>query len=801
VTADQLLQETKEEAAGLWRDPLYFVPIRHHSPACAYALERLLQEIKPRIVLIEGPWDCQPLIPRLQHNETHPPVALLSQRVEGEALYSAYFPLCDYSPEWVALRAAASLEAEARFIDLPYTQRPALPELDERVQSLMSERYFQHSQYLKAIASRLGCRDQDESWDRLFEQRDRERLDDWRGFFTDVYAYCALARRDYEQEVIAANGDLERESFMAAHIAEALKASSGPCVVVSGGFHTPALIQQAAKPPRGKPPQTGRDDDNWLIRFSFDQLDALNGYAAGMPSPGYYQSLWQALISDEPKPLQQSVTHQLVAIARDNRNQQLSHSISLADVQAACFQAQQLARLRKCSGPGRSELLDAVLSCFVKEAEHYATDLLADARRVLCGDRLGQIPPQSGQPPLLDEAWRRGRSLGLDFTETRTKTLNLELYRKARHRELSRYLHLMTWIDSDLAQWQSGPDFIRGHQLGLMREQWRYAWTPQVEARLLQRVLDGVSLEQVALKRLREIESSLSEAGEGRRADTAATLLLRACSMGLHRHVAPLASRLHTLIAEDEHLSSVIACTNKLIALHKGRSVLESEQLTIELMPLAHRCWQNALYLLPKLTALKADEAAGMTQTLPEMLDLTRALNQDKEQLCRVLKQMLAQREAPPVVRGAVLGALFQSGALSGQELIRQLSPFLQSNQPAELTAGCLQGLVQVARETLWHLPELLQALNRLINDWPESHFLKLLPHLRLLFTELSPKELHTVAHRVASLNGLAGAELLNGPPVSLNPQELALLASLDSYVSGTAEQTGLGAWYADVSD
>ena len=35
-----------------------------------------------------------------------------------------------------------------------------------------------------------------------------------------------------------------------------------------------------------------------LIRYSFEQLDALNGYAAGMPSPYYYDQVWHAVRRD-----------------------------------------------------------------------------------------------------------------------------------------------------------------------------------------------------------------------------------------------------------------------------------------------------------------------------------------------------------------------------------------------------------------------------------------------------------------------------------------------------------------------
>ena len=30
-----------------------------------------------------------------------------------------------------------------------------------------------------------------------------------------------------------------------------------------------------------------------LMRYGFEQLDRLNGYASGMPSPEFYQRLWE----------------------------------------------------------------------------------------------------------------------------------------------------------------------------------------------------------------------------------------------------------------------------------------------------------------------------------------------------------------------------------------------------------------------------------------------------------------------------------------------------------------------------
>ena len=49
------------------------------------------------------------------------------------------------------------------------------------------------------------------------------------------------------------------------------------------------------------------------MRYGFEQLDRLNGYASGIPSPEYYQRLWEGR---EPAEL-------IVELARQCRAQKL----------------------------------------------------------------------------------------------------------------------------------------------------------------------------------------------------------------------------------------------------------------------------------------------------------------------------------------------------------------------------------------------------------------------------------------------------------------------------------------------
>src|SRR5687767_12603682 len=60
---------------------VYF-PVRHHSPACAWHVDRLIWEVKPDAVLIEGPRDASGIIPLLTHKQTKFPVAIYTTYVE-----------------------------------------------------------------------------------------------------------------------------------------------------------------------------------------------------------------------------------------------------------------------------------------------------------------------------------------------------------------------------------------------------------------------------------------------------------------------------------------------------------------------------------------------------------------------------------------------------------------------------------------------------------------------------------------------------------------------------------------------
>jgi hypothetical protein len=807
---DDLPDAVREGLARLSMDGIHFAPVRHHSPACALALQAMVRELRPAMILIEGPDSFDALLPLLRDARTIPPVAILSQAGSGnqadggeiDGTSSAFFPFCAYSPEWVALELAAEVGAQATFIDLPWHARREREASDSGAGSLMAERYLAHSTYLRTLAAAAGCRDQDELWDRLFELRTPAALRDWRGLFADVFAYCAMARNDYETDVLEAEGSLPRERHMATHLRQrraALAASGkpGPIVVVTGGFHTIALQQLLDGPAADAVAPAAAPTQDWLVRYSFDRLDALNGYAAGMPSPAWYQWVWESAQASADGPHPQQVTADaLVRFAQATRERGWAEQVSTADVQAALLQANRLAWLRGHAGPGRQDLLDAVRTCFVKGAEGDGTAGFAgDLRSFLGGSTLGDVPPSAGSPPLLEDARRHARAHRIRLDDSTPRTARLDIYRKDRHRLRSRFLHLMDYLGAGLGAWRGGPDFAAGTRLELLIEEWEVAWTPLVEARLIEIAAQGTTLAEAALGKLRREETALGAHGQARSARAAVALLVRACLIGLHDRLPALLSMLGAHLDEDSEPASVIACAHQLLTLWRAREPMGLQD-NPQLAALLQRTWSAALYLLPRLAQASADTEREAVRGLVSLRAFFVSLRDmlDAQPWRAALERLASAAQASPGVAAAAAAMLFLDGDYSEDQLARAVALHFGAGGSAEHAVRALSGVMAAAPELVVTQRRLRDDLDQLLRAWDEATFLAYLPDLRHAFAQLKPRETAELAGGLASMHsGLDAA--LGQTHYGTTEADLLAGSALQLALAECLARDGLGAW------
>lgn len=794
--APERLRAAADAVAGLRADRgVYLAPVRHHSPACAVAVRAAIEELRPAAVLIEGPEEFTRLIPDLLHEATRPPIAVLSLGDSGSGSSaedsepgggSGFYPLASFSPEWVALHAGRRVGAELRFIDRSFGERSAAEravsgpggsgpggsgaggsgpsgsrpdvggpattgpngagpnaaapgtggadaEPDPFARTLMSERYLAHSEAVAALARRLGCRDHDEVWDHLFESRPSAELADWRAVFDDVFAWAALARLDYEESVLAADGSLDREARMAARVAEAAAEVDGPVLVVTGAFHTLALVEALSGAAEGAPVRDRQPDggfgpvaegEAWLVRYDHERLDGLRGYGAGMPSPGYYERLHAAHLRElavrgtfvggaldaavvgaaggavagavagaagkapgrrsrkpavtgavpdsvpgaatgaaagvssaaaaagpvGPRALAAEI---LVDVARGAVER--GHAVSLPQVSAAAESATRLADLRERAFAGRTDLLDAMRSCYVQDdggvggpGEPERPLGLAIAE-VFGGRALGEVPPGSASPPLVRDVRERVRAVRLVVDDSLPRTARLDARRTASHRAKRQVLALLDFVGAGFGQLVSGPDHVAGRGLGLITEEWQYCWTPLVEARLVEMVHLGATLEAVAVARLTEAEARLSGTGAGSGAgsgaasgtgsapatgsasgagsasvDALARLVAQALVIGMGSHLPRIVSLLRVTLDTDRDVDSVVSGARRLLGLWEARIELGAEEHAGELLDLVSQALATAAYLVSDLGKVRAEDEDAAIGTLIGLRSLLR---------------------------------------------------------------------------------------------------------------------------------------------------------------------------------
>lgn len=750
---------------------IHVAPVRHHSPACALHLRAMIREVAPALILIEGPDDYDALLPLLTHAETKPPVAIVSivdseaQKAGAPGRTASYFPFCGHSPEYIAIVEAAARGIEARFIDLPADAKEMRgDDAAERI-ALQDEQPFDSSAYVRALAQRLGCRDGNEVWDHLFEARIAE--PDWRRFFADVGRYCAFMRESTAASVMEADGTHVREARMIAHLAAARREVRGPIVVVVGGFHAPALAAATGRLAEVKAPgRKAPARPPYLIRYGFRQLNALTGYGAGLALPGYYAGLWSKAITGSAQPFGDLTHDLLMRFASHVREALPGSKVSVPLLVATLEGAHRLAELRGRPGPLRDDLIDACRSNLLDgEEAGDQSPLMAELVAFLTGSAIGDVPRSAGSPPLVEWVRAKARALGFRIDDGERRVRELDIYRKPRHREASRFLHATVFLECGFAQRTGGPDFRSGVDLDRLIEHWSVMWTPLFEARLIDLAADGDSLGQAVAVALARRIKALEERGQGGNAAAAIDLYAAACQAGAADHAEAVLPLIDAEITRDPDLATVAEALRDLVALWRGRAALGLDDgTTIE--RLIGSAWRRALSLMPDLVHAGEDRIAAMLAAMAILRETVSLADSalpalDTELFDDAVAQLLAA-DLDPALAGAIAALALLAGQIDDADFAARLSGELRgAYTEAARKVSWLRGVIAISHELLWRVPVLIGMADVVLAGLSDTDFIELLPHLRLAFARLDPREIDRLAHAVAARRNIDAAALL----------------------------------------
>jgi hypothetical protein len=745
----------------------HILGVRHHSPACARLAAARIRALSPAFVLIEGPADFNARLDEL-YLPHRLPIAIYSYLSSGTAHCGSWSPLAEHSPEWQALRAGREVGAEVRFIDLP-AWHAAFSSLENRYADVAdAEHEACAGAYEDALTARLSVQGRDALWDHLFEDENaggelQERLS----------AYFTHLRGDDPGSL----GNQARERMMAAWIAWAMAQPAArdgaPVLVVCGGYHAPALARLWPEMPAELPatPEPGANDigdadcedaasspdlrfGSYLVPYTFKRLDAFAGYASGMPSPAWYQWVWEHG--------SEGAAHRALREVRE-RLREKKLPASTADFMAAHLRALGLARLRAHTLPLRCDWLDALAGALVKDALEAplpwsyrgpllpGTDpVLVLAMDVLAGDAAGELAPGTPQPPLVQSVAAELAALGIELSGA----LELDLHQTG-ERVRSRALHRLAILRLPGVVRSAGPQLALS---GGRSERWQLSRPLEQQAALIEAGAWGATLHDAARARL---ESDLRQAN-GRIAPLAEGLN-RAAWAGLSSLSATLLDELSAALVNEQRVEALAPALGILHTLLRHGAALDMAGAPV-LRVVIEAGFDRALWLLEPpaaiaaadvdahleghlaLSRIVADVAAG--GDAPLTIEAARAL--------AVWRRQAADPAGAPVSRGAALGAAMSLAgrvAAPGEAPAAADALRLLQTLPAPVLGDALAGLLALAREALLSEAAFAAGMDATLQALDNADFVGALPALRGAFSWLPPQERGQLADQVLALH------------------------------------------------
>jgi hypothetical protein len=747
------------------------VPIRHHSPACAWHTRKLIELVQPTHIFVEGPSDANELIDPLLDAKTVPPVAVYAFVRQGEdpagpkGSASLFYPFCDYSPELVALRAAKEISAVASFIDLP-SWRMADPSMTDAPKvNAYADRELAHHRYLDVLCRRMNVRGFDELWDSLFESAGGDLSSD--EYFSQVGTYGRIAR-EQSSSLPAQDRQLHvREQAMAYAIDQASRAG-GRVLAVVGAFHRAGILSHLAEGPVAevKLPKPPKDRGIYLTIYGQEQLDRWSGYDAGMPAPEFYQQNWE----HRGEPTRVLIARQLARVASVLRR--AGEIVSTADLIGAASHLEGLCRLRGHSRPTLDDLRDSLRTAWLKTNAEDGGRWMGLVESALVGSRVGKVSERAGRPPIVEDFHQSLKRLNFVRSKgvaelTAAREISLDIYRDPKHRLKSAFLHQLRELHSPFAKRLTGPDFVQQTDSDRVRETWKIRWKPSVEANLVEAAPLGSSILEAATQHLLR-----RYAQEGRlSARSAVEQLTSALVMGLVDWTASLWDQVESAIEAEGSFFVAAKALAGLIELTRYRPILQPERVAglTRLLSLAYR---RSVWLLDTLAGLPPSDPVAVGQATPldrlngpadqalEGLLLVRhaALSPvgseiDPELFVSALEWTADRLESHPLLEGAVLGILRRWDRVSSEQLARAMRHRAEHAPAGSSPLGeFVRGVVTVRRFAIIEDEGLLEVLHEQIGRGDEELFRQWLPTLRMAFARLAPAELQRLSEKVDAL-------------------------------------------------
>jgi hypothetical protein len=721
--------------------------VRHHGPGCARAVRSALDDLRPDIVLIEGPPEGDGLLPLAAEEDMRPPVALLIYRPD-EPRRAVFYPFAEFSPEWQAVQYGLRQAIPVRFCDLPQfiqlaREHATIGRADDESETgtetpedeAVEEGDRVRADPIGVLAEAAGYADSELWWEEEIERR----ADVADLFHAILEAMAALRAAAPE---ITNEREAEREAWMRQSIRRAMTEGFERIVVICGAWHAPAL-QDIAR----------ADEDMALLRdlpraavsatwipWTHFRLSYRSGYGAGITAPGWYRHLWRA--GREPTIAWVAQAAQLLREERlDAPASGVIDAVRLADA---------LAALRGRRHPGLQELRESILTSL---CSGQTPPLQLIRERLEVGDVMGSVPSATPTVPLQRNVEEQQRLLRLKPEEA-ARTLDLDLRREL-DRERSLLLHRLRLLGIPWGEpARSGVRLGRG---GTFHEVWRLQWQMEFPLLLIERNAWGNTLLDAADAYVRH------EASVGSELPRLTELLREASVAELPEAVTALLHAVKTQSAITADTRLLMDALLPLAEIARYGDVRGTEVGRI--IPILDGLFERILIALPG-TCSQVDDAAAsdMLESVARVHDSVRLLDRDSvtTEWQDALRQLALQETAHALLRGWSCRLLLETGRVDSAELQRLTRLALSRSVAASSAAAWIEGLLRGSGQILLHEDGLWAALDGWLQDLDADTFAATLPLLRRAFSGFQPPERRMMGEKMKQAHGASALALVS---------------------------------------
>ncbi|WP_243124420.1 DUF5682 family protein [Clostridium sp. AWRP] len=779
------------------RSNLVFFPIRHHSPACSYHLRNTIQEYLPQIILIEGPVDGNNIEESLSHEDSNPPFAIYYSYSDSKGLiddtrgkYRCYYPFLDYSPELIGIREGKKKNIETRFIDLSYAdilinskKGKGLLKKEDKL-SYNDDYFFEENEFIEELCKREGCRSFNEFWEKLFEIQGLYISKE--DFVKNMLSYCYLSRICSAKEDLISEGCIARETFMASKIQEACSVYN-KVLVITGGFHTYGIIDLLNKKVEFRLKKIDEKDKGvYVMPYSMEALDQLNGYSSGMPFPNFYEGVWKKLNESYETVYKNCVLSNIIQNGKKVRKN--DGCLSTFDEICAFDMAQGLSNLRGKRQPGVYELIDSITSSFIKGDLNISTeDPLKVLYKDLTGNKIGKLCRKADVPPLVHDFKDTCAKYKLKINTTIKQEISLDIFSSKRHREISCLMHRMTFLNTNFSRLIKGPNIFEKRNVNLIRETWYYKWNTQVDAALIENSVYGGTLEEASTSL---IKKNMNECGKS--AENISKLLVLSFNMGLDEIFNSTINSLKDIIAEDSSIYSLINCLYYLNYIYTMRELYFMNSMN-EVKNIIFYVYSKICILIPNMASVNEEEALKGVNSLKEVFNIVmkRELDLDDTLLKEALFSLLRFDSVNAGIEGAASGILYGLNELEAEEAAKSVEGYIFGTKEKALKApSFLNGLFSTARDLVFVEGSILKSIDKFINEVEDEDFIRIIPQLRLAFSYFIPREVDEIGEKVAKNYKVSKVHFDELKVIS--PEILKLGSEIDKYAAKEMEQSGI---------